>query len=233
MSENFTIKYTFQFESKEQKEFVINLDGKSLDLIFPPKQELPPWTELSCEQCSHCPLDPNEHKHCPVAKSLVEVIRFFSTLRSIEEVDLLIETEQRNYSKHTPLQSAVGSLIGIYMVSSGCPIMNKLRPMVRFHLPFASIDETIYRAISMYLTAQFLIHKQGKTPDWELNDLGKIYENVNKLNSHFIKRIRQIKIEDASLNAIVILDCFAQSVGFSVTEKMLDSLEALFHAYLE
>ena len=58
--------------------------------------------------------------------------------------------------------SVVFSLIGIYMVTSGCPIMDKLRPMARFHLPFASTEETIYRAISTYLLGQYFLEQKGK-----------------------------------------------------------------------
>ena len=37
------------------------------------------------------------------------------------------------------------------MALSGCPVLEQLKPMARFHLPFASVEETIYRAASMYL----------------------------------------------------------------------------------
>jgi len=50
------------------------------------------------------------------------------------------------------------------------PIFEKLKPMVRFHLPFASIEETKYRAISMYLLAQYFLYQQGSQPDWDLKN---------------------------------------------------------------
>tara|TARA_B100000686_G_scaffold86198_1_gene93073 strand:- start:90 stop:251 length:162 start_codon:yes stop_codon:yes gene_type:complete len=48
-------------------------------------------------------------------------------------------TDERCYVEHTTMTEAVSSLLGIYMVTSGCPVMDKLRPMVRFHLPLATV----------------------------------------------------------------------------------------------
>jgi len=39
--------------------------------------------------------------------------------------------------------------------------MDPLKPMVRYHLPFASLDETVYRMVSAVLVAQ-LIREQRK-----------------------------------------------------------------------
>jgi hypothetical protein len=46
---------------------------------------------------------------------------------------------------------------------------------------------------------------------YEVNPLLKeIYEEINKVNDSFCKRLKQIdNIEDAALNAVVKLDCFA------------------------
>ena len=59
------------------------------------------------------------------------------------------------------VQMGVSSLLGVIMTTSGCPIMAQLKPMVRFHLPFASLEETIFRMVSMHLVAQYLRHQDG------------------------------------------------------------------------
>ena len=225
------ITYKFLFDNGTKKEFIIELDEKSLDLVIEHKGELPEWTNLSCNRCSICPLDENEHKHCPIAANISEVIEFFCKTISIEEIVIEIETPERNYKKRTAVQGVISPLIGIYMVTSGCPIMDKLRPMVRFHLPFADNDETVYRSLSMYLVSQFLLKKNGKEPDFDMVHLQDIYKDINAVNASFCQRIRSIKIEDASLNALVHLDCFAQFVQLSIEAEFYDKMNYIFKSY--
>ena len=40
------------------------------------------------------------------------------------------------------------------MATAGCPWTDRLRPMARFHLPFANEAETVYRSVSMYLLSR-------------------------------------------------------------------------------
>lgn len=65
-------------------------------------------------------------------------------------------TEERTYSKDTLLQQGLASLLGIVMTTSGCPVLEPLKPMVRFHLPFATLTETVYRMVSMCLVGPSL-----------------------------------------------------------------------------
>lgn len=233
LNEPLTIKYIFKFEDNTQKEFPIRLNRKTLGLITPPPNNPPSWTALTCFQCPHCPLKPATTPHCPIALNIIDLINYFCQSMSIEVLDVDIHTEERNYSKNAmSLQMAISSLIGIYMVTSGCPIMDKLRPMVRFHLPFASMEETTYRAMSMYLIAQFLLSKENKKTDWELKKLNTLYEDINGVNIAFSKRLRELHIEDASLNAIVRLSCFASTINLSLSEDILDDIKELFAAYL-
>ena len=125
----------------------------------------------------------------------------------------------------------MSSLIGIFMSTSGCPVMDKLRPMVRTHLPFATLEETVIRSLSMYLLAQYFIAKRGGKPDWDMRDLVKIYADVRIVNDHFFKRIAKIQIQDASLNAVVHLDCFANFTNSTLVEQGLDEVEKMFAAY--
>ena len=119
------------------------------------------------------------------------------------------------------------------MVTSGCSIMEKLKPMVRYHLPFATEEETRYRVISMYVLAQYFLFKRGKTVDWELKKLVDIYDDIQTVNKHFCKRLATIQSKDASINALIVLDCFADFVRFSINKKMLDEIEFLFNAYFK
>ena len=228
-----TYRYTFKFRNGEEKKFLVALNNSTLNLIQKTKDSYPEWAALTFFKCPHCSLDEAINKFCPVAISLCDPVECFCNFKSYEEVEVTIETEERKYTKHTTLQKGLSSLIGIYMVTSGCPIMEKLKPMVRYHLPFATEEETKYRVLSMYLLAQYFLYRQGKRPDWELKNLVKIYEDIHVINRIFSQRFSGIKIEDASINALVILDCFADSIAFSITKDMLDEIEILFHAYLQ
>jgi hypothetical protein len=232
---NGTIAYTYRFlfDERDDIEFKVVLDRETLNLMREVTNHHPPWTRLDYEKCPNCPLDPETQECCPVAVNLEEIIDFFKSSISYEEVDVVIDSGARNYMKHTSLQKGISSLMGIYMVTSGCPILGKLKPMVRYHLPFATLEETRYRVISMYLLAQYFLHKRGERPDWELRNLVRIYNDVRTVNKQFRKRLLHIEVEDASVNALAILDSFAEFVPFTITENMLDEIELLCNAYLE
>ncbi len=75
-----------------------------------------------------------------------------------------VEAPGCTIQKRTTLQDAVGSLMGVLSATSGCPRFSFLEPMAGFHLPFANEQETIYRAVSTYLLAQFLVGQHGGKP---------------------------------------------------------------------
>ena len=66
------------------------------------------------------------------------------------------------------------------MATSGCPHMDFFKPMARFHLPLANAEETVYRATSMYLLAQYFLQREGKEADMELEGLKK-YIRISRL----------------------------------------------------
>jgi hypothetical protein len=226
------IRYRFILEGGGEKSFELRFDPKTLLLQRESKEPPPEWTLLGNEKCPNCPLSEDEHPHCPAALSLVDVISEFKDGISFHEADISIMTEQREFRKRAPLQGGISGLIGVVMATSGCPILAMLRPMVATHLPFANVRETMYRAISMYLTAQYFVYKKGRKPDWDMKDLVKIYDAISTVNRQFAKRLRTIKIEDASLNALVSLDCFAAITVDSIMDSSLQEIEGLFHAYL-
>jgi hypothetical protein len=231
-SNGITFKYSFKFGSGDEKKFNVTLDPKTLNMVREVKDEYPAWTELDAFRCPNCPLDSSKNKYCPVITSLLDVIVFFKDSISYEEVDVVIETEEREYVKHTAIQSGLNPLMGIFMVATGCPVLGKLKPMVRFHLPFASLEETNFRMISMYLFAQYFIYKEGMEPDWDLKGLIKIYEDIRIVNKNFCERLSALKVKDAAINALVTLDCFAFSVSYSIDKDKLLGIKDLFSEYL-
>ena len=227
------LRYRFGFPEGETQEFTVSLDPKTLALQLPPREGPPPaWTALGNEQCSNCPLKADASPQCPVAVAVDPVIAAFHTVISHREADIEIETDARTYRKRAPVSSGISGLIGILMATAGCPVLDRLRPMVRTHLPFATLPETMYRAASMYLLAQYFIAQRGGTPRWELEGLADVYAEVHTVNKAFLKRLRTLQVEDASLNAVVNLDCFATFTKMTLQLDKLQELEGLFGAYL-
>lgn len=222
-------EYTFLID-EGLKTFRLDLDGTTLALSKEP-EDVPEWTDLECEQCENCPLSKDTHPQCPIAVNIVELVDFFGHLMSFEEVDVRISSDQRSYVKHTTMSEALSSLLGVYMVTSGCPIMDRLRPMVRFHLPMASSEETTFRAIAMYLVAQYFRAQHGEEPDWDLKGLPDIYKDIHIVNRDFAERVRRAVKSDAWPNAIIRLDTFASMILMSLDTDQLGSLEALFRTY--
>ena len=221
------INYYFIFDNGHKSTFEINLDRETLDYLPSNKLKSFSWTKLDHFQCRNCPLKKEDSPECPLALNLTEVIAEFSNLQSFENVHVIVETRERNYSKNTTVQNALSAMLGIFMVTSDCPVMLPLRPMVRFHLPFASVEETIYRSVSTYLLGQFFKYKNGEEADWNLNHLTQDYEDIQMVNSGMAQRMRSVVDKDANLNALVVLDVFAKELPFSI-EKSLQNLEYLF-----
>lgn len=225
-----TYKYIFEPDNGSKKEFTIKLDGLTLNRIDDNPSPPPQWATLKYMQCGNCPYDSDKEIYCPMAIGMVDLIETFKDTVSHNEGLVTVITLERTISKRTTMQEGLSSLIGIYMVTGRCSVMDFLKPMVRYHLPFASINETIYRATSMYLLGQYFINKQGKQPDWTLKKLTNIYKEIARLNRDTSQRIRMASNEDASINALVILDVFAKILPFSI-EDTLEKLEYLYASY--
>jgi len=228
-----TITYQFKLNTGKEKRFEVNLDPATLALIPDAKAQPPAWAKLGNKQCPACPYKEQDQPYCPVARNLARIIDEFKHDISFDEADITVITENREFRKRAPLQNGISGLIGLVMATSGCPILDKLRPMAYVHMPFPGTHETMYRAISMYLTAQYFIRRRGGKPDWDLADLVKIYEAVSGVNVAFANRLRTMEVEDATLNAIVSLDCFASMTSGSISYEALDDMERVFAAYLK
>jgi hypothetical protein len=235
MAEALEFHYKFTFADGRVKEFTIALDPKTLQLLDPPKPPFPAWTALKHHQCAECPLQETEFPQCPVAANVSELVTFAEQMESYEEAEIEITVPQRTYRKKTAVQYGFSSLMGIYMTTSGCPILDKMRPMVKTHLPFAKAEEVAYRTVSMYLLAQFFRMKEGKTPDWELKGLLDLEKQVQGVNQSFWKRISatSLNFKDGGVNALSHLDTLAKLSSYHIEDKELEILKNLFGSYLK
>lgn len=226
------IIYSYKFEDGTIKSFNILLDRQNLSFLSEKNQNPPSWAVLSNNKCTNCTLNVDKNKYCPIAVNLTFIVEEFKEYFSYERVSVNVVTEERTYSKDTTLQAGLSSLLGIIMVTSGCPVMEYLKPMVRFHLPFAALEETIFRMVSMYLMSQYFLKQNGKMADLELDGLKKIYSDVNQVNVDFARRLTEAAKKDANVNALVNLNCFAVMIPLTA-EKKLKELENYFSVYLK
>ena len=189
----------------------------------------PEWARLEVEQCSCCPLS-GDTPYCPAAVALSGLMVHFGSLLSYAKVDATVETGGRTIHATVPVQKVLSSLLGLVMGTSGCPILAKFLPMAHFHLPFASTEETTFRAVGAYLMAQYFAHRGGGTPDWDLDGLKTFYEDVHTINRAMVARLRGHFEGDAGVNAVAILDLFAHYLPLAVDEQ-LGELRPLFAAF--
>jgi hypothetical protein len=224
------ITYRFIFADGKEESFAMGFDPETMAYQPEAGAPAPGWADLESGKCRNCPLNAADSPQCPVARNLAPVIARFAKRISYEEVDVVVVTQAREYRKRISLQRGIAAIFGLVMATSGCPILDKLRPMAFTHLPLAEMTETRYRAITMYLFAQYFRERKGLTADWELQGLEKIYADVAVVNRDFIKRLRAMEMQDANYNALAGLDCFCISDD-AVMTRSLDKLEKIFQPY--
>lgn len=230
--EKINIQYVFRLQGDRQEVVNLYLDAQTLHLVDDTMKKLPSWTNLNFHQCPNCPLTIQTHPHCPVASHLVNLLTICKSLLSYESIHVDVVTPDRVISKDTTAQKGISSLMGLIMATSGCPHTSFFKPMARFHLPFASEEETIYRAASMYLLAQYFIRQQGEKSDLELEGLSKIYSNIQLMNEAMAKRLQAIIDKDSAINALIVLDIFAKTLPDAI-EDLLIEIRYLFKPYLK
>lgn len=208
-------KYTIKFPDAEEQVIDIQIDSHTLTAMPASDSQPPDWARLEFCKCSVCPFG-SEREFCPVAANLAGVTRLFADKASVDIVEVRVISHEREYFKKTSLQNALSSIIGLYMATSGCPVMEPLKPMARHHLPFATLEETAFRAISTYLLQQYKNKQKGGQPDWDLTELRKAYKSIESLNVSMTDRVRKSSNKDANYNAVIILDAFAKMVPFSI-----------------
>ncbi len=219
--DQFTITYEFSFADGHTRSYKLCFDRIKIRLIPQKSTTSSPWTQLDFNQCSHCPLSITEGNQCPITVHLEQLIDYFKDEISHHQCSVKVHTCQRTYLHKVSVQEGLYSIFGLIMATSGCPHMEFLKPMAYFHLPFASVEETIVRAISLYLLKQYYRWKHEQTPDWKLEKLEQHYQNVRQVNEGIIRRIRSLqKKGDADVNALVILDDFALNLDLEISEGL-------------
>jgi len=209
----------------------LRFDPNTFESVEATPRNPPAWTALDFHQCPNCPLEVASHRQCPAALRLAPALEKFSTLAPVRPVHAEVTTPERTFSAQLPLARVLSSLVGLIMATSSCPRTHFLLPMARFHLPFATDEETLYRAVSAYLLGQYYRGKQGHQPDVDLEGLATLYKELQVVNSAMTARLRASSGESRVAQALVSLDLFAHSLPFDI-KSSLARVRHLFDAYL-
>ncbi len=218
--------YTFLLPDQGKIDFPVTIDPISQQINICPRVA-PGWARLGYHQCPPCPLRCTEHPFCPVALSIVDLVTTFKDIASHVTCTVTCISPERTVTKQTVVQEGLASILGLLMAISGCPIMDFFKPLAQFHLPFASVDESIFRIVAGYMLRQYY-RKDGAIDDrLFLDDIRNHYALVKQVNKGILKRIQSITDLDADKNAIVTLSSLGQILEMEI-DANLESLRHLF-----
>ena len=227
MTDALNIGYRFDLPDGSQKHIDLNFSALDFRLSNPPPREPPFWTELKFSQCANCPLSAAEHPHCPAALQMAPAVESLKALASFDAVAVTVIKAERTVFVETSAQQAMSSVLGLIMATSGCPWTDRLRPMARFHLPFANEIETVYRSICMFLLARELA---GARDSHGFAALEKLYENLHVVNRDMSRRLGAATRTDPARNAMALLDSYTTLLPAAL-ESSLAELKPLFDAW--
>ena len=227
MSAPLTILYRFDLPDGSTKTLEFAFDAVDFKMLKAPPDPPPFWTELTFSRCANCPLDETLNAHCPAALQLASALEPLSALVSFDTVGVTVTQAERTLYAQTSAQQAMSSVIGLVMATSGCPWTDHLRPMARFHLPFASEAETVYRSIGMFLLARALADS-GESQGFAA--LEALYENLHVVNRDMSRRLGAAARTDPARNAMALLDAYTTLLPAAL-ERSLDELRPLFDAW--
>lgn len=214
--------FTYTFRFADGRESVFTVDPKRGFSLEADLGDQAPWTRLERHQCPTCPLLPGQIRHCPPAVDLQPVVQAFAGIAPSGRVEVRVTAPQREYRRECDVQTGLNSLLGLIMATSGCPVLARFRGMARFHLPFSTAEETLFRTVGAYLIRQFFIMRDGGEPDLSLEGLDAQYRQLIEVNTAFAERIREAAPEDASANAIVQFWSISYLVNNSLGEQLED-----------
>jgi hypothetical protein len=114
--------------------------------------------------------------------------------------------------------------MGLCLATGGCPVLARMRGPARMHMPFASLDETVFRMVGAYLIGQYMTSRQGGIPDWDLAGLTRFYADLENVNISLKRRLDAAAEKDANINAVILLVNISMLVAFSL-EQQLEGLK--------
>ncbi len=222
-----TIIYKFFATNQEVVHVKLNFDQKTYQIKIDEGLDKPDWAKLSYQKCSNCPLG-QDVEWCPTALAIAQFLNHFKEKFSYEKTVIEVETPLRSIVTKSTFQVGIASLLGLVCATSGCEHTKFLRPLARFHLPFANEQETVFRTLSANLLMQFVQNAQnGESKPLSFDQLNENYAKLSIVNSFLNERLREGVERDAALNAVIILDSLAMITPENTDGSFID-LEDVF-----
>jgi hypothetical protein len=178
------------------------------------------WARLELNQCNNCPYTASGY--CPVAVNLQQYIDVFSNLVSFDLVEATVTLDDNiKVTSKLPAQQLLSSLIGMIIANSdGCARTHLLKPMVAFHRPFSSQEESIYRSIA---NAAIAYHLRSDHDVGLEHYITSEYEHLRQVNVSMVKRLQDTHPDwEAVINAIVNLDLFVKEILYNAKNNYPD-----------
>ncbi len=226
------VQYKLVFADATEKVLELHLRADNLTPVAWLPARPPEWAALDNHKCSHCPLSSDKHAYCPAALNLAKLVEECNDLDLLDTVKLVVKTADRVVVVSATVQKALGSFIGLLMATSDCPPASYFRPMARFHLPLANEAETIFRAVTVYATAQLLRREKGKEAASDLSGLFDVYADLEIVNTGISARLKTAALDGTIAKSLMEWDVFSGMFPMRA-EEVMDKMRPLFSAYLE
>jgi hypothetical protein len=227
MSQPRRIRYGFALPDGSARTLEFDFDPVDFRMLRAPVENPPFWTALGFCRCANCPLDEASSPQCPAALQMAPAIEPLKELASYDQVGVTVMEDERTVFAETTAQQAMSSVLGLIMATAGCPWTDRLRPMARFHLPFATEAETVYRSICMFLLAREI---SGANQPQGFAALEELYRNLHVVNRDMSRRLGAVASTDPARNAMALLDAVTTLVPAAL-DCSLDELRPLFDAW--
>ena len=185
------------------------------------------WAELDFHKCDHCPLSSDEHQYCPASVSIADIIEYFNDHPGHTHARCIVHTQGKTIVADKSIQEALTALIGLRLASSKCPILSHMKPMARFHDPFLSPYQLVYRATSMFLLGQYIRHREGESAEWSGDGLKTLYDKVGRVNMKLSERIRSAGEVESTPCSMMIFSVLTISMTLLFDEH-LEILKGLY-----
>jgi hypothetical protein len=224
-----TIGYSYVFDEDTRVDFEVDPTGEPCR--EDDRSPYPEWTHLDRDRCEGCPVEPGSRITCPAALALRPLVDAFQNRISYEQVQLVVTRRDVRIEAKLPTQAAIRSLMDLLLSLSACPILARLRPLAHLHMPLGTRHRTVFRYLGMHLIAQYMRASDGHTADWQLEELSSFLKQLRTVHRHLADRLRAATVEDAAVNALVLVDVSVDSVEWSI-ERSLEQLRPVFASYL-
>ena len=223
-----SVRYRYEFDDGAPVEFAVDSElraGEQEPCSAAPGE----WTKLNEYRCDCCSLPPSESQPCPAIASVADVVEYFNEHRDYTEAKCTVSLPDKTIVARKSINEALSALMGLRMASSACPILSQLKPLARFHEPFASPYHTVFRAASMYLLGQYFRQGRGEAANWSLDGLRELYADIGEVNLRMSQRLKAARREGSSPVSMSVLSVFSITMSHLFDEH-LDILRGLYES---